>query len=102
MMTSDDLDLDLLGSAGAAGLARSLITQRLVKWRYPHLNDDALLIASEMITNAAQAAPNTLIRFRLGRNTLGVFLAAWDSSPALPRAKAVTDLTLDGLDATAE
>jgi hypothetical protein len=97
---TDDLHLDLLGSPIAAGLARTLIAQRITKWGYHHILDDVLLVASELIVNAAEATPNAQIRFRLGRNTRGVFVAVWDSSPALPQAKPVTELTLGDLDAS--
>jgi hypothetical protein len=86
----------------AAGLARTLITQRLTKWGYQHLTDDAVLIATELIVNASEATPHEQIKFRLGRNTRGIFLAVWDNSPALPQPKPTTDLTPDALDATEE
>lgn len=98
---TDDLHLDLLGSPTAAGLARTLIAQRLTKWGHDHILDDALLIASELIVNACEATPNAHIKLRLGRNTQGVFLAVWDSSPALPHTNPITELTLETLDASA-
>lgn len=97
---TDDLHLDLLGSPIAAGLARTLITQRIAKWGHHRILDDVLLVASELIVNAAEATPNAQIKLRLGRNTQGVFVGVWDSSPALPQAKPVTELTLEGLDAS--
>jgi len=99
---TDDLHLDLLGSPAAAGLARTLIAERITKWRFPHILDDVLLIASELIVNAAEAYPNQALRFRLGRNTTGVFLAVWDASPSLPTTRPVEELTLEALDATNE
>jgi hypothetical protein len=82
---TNDLHLSLLASPSAAGLARTLITQRLTKWGYQHLTDDAVLIATELVVNASEATPHEQIKLRLGRNTRGIFLAVWDGSPALPR-----------------
>src|SRR3954447_13668891 len=97
---TDDLHLDLLGSPIAAGLARTLIAQRITKWGHHRILDDVLLVASELIVNAAEATPNAQIKLRLGRNTQGVFVGVWVSSPVLPQAKAVTELTPELLDAS--
>ena len=97
---TDDLHLDLLGSPIAAGLARTLIAQRITKWGHHRILDDVLLVAGELIVNAAEATPNVQIKLRLGRNTQGVFVGVWDSSPTLPQAKPVTELTLAELDAS--
>lgn len=102
VMTRDDLHLDLLGSPAAAGLARTLLGQRLRRWEYTALLDDVLLVASELLTNAAEATPNERIRLRLGRDARGVFLGVWDSSPLRPHAKPVVFLTGEDLDATDE
>lgn len=99
---TDDLYLDLLGSPAAAGLARTLIAERITKWSFPHVLDDVLLIASELIVNAAEAYPNQQLKLRLGRNTTGVFVAVWDASPSLPTMRPVKELTLQDLDATEE
>ena len=101
-MTMDDLRLDLLGSPAAAGLARTLLGQRLRRWGHAALLDDVLLVASELVTNAAEATPGEQIRLRLGRNEKGVFLGVWDSSPLRPYAKPVLFLTGEDLDATDE
>ncbi|GAB3658849.1 hypothetical protein GCM10027589_19640 [Actinocorallia lasiicapitis] len=100
-MTSDDLTLDLLASPAAAGLARSLITHRLTKWRLPHLLDDALLISSELITNSAEATPGLLIKFRLARTPAHLHISTWDSSPLTPTLRP-TVRTLESLDSTPE
>jgi hypothetical protein len=99
---TDDLYLDLLGSPAASGLARTLIAERITRWSFPHILDDVLLIASELIVNAAEAYPNQSLKFRLGRNTTGVFLAVWDASPSLPTTRPLEELTLEALDATEE
>jgi len=59
-------------------------------------------VASELITNAAEATPDKRIRLRLGRNTRSVFLGVWDSSPARPHARPIVVLTPQDLDATDE
>ncbi len=102
VMAMDDLCLDLLGSPVAAGLARTLLGHRLRRWGHTAILDDVLLVASELLTNAAEATPNERIRLRLGRSTRGVFLGVWDASPARPHAKPVVVRTPEDLDATDE
>ncbi len=101
-MTMDDLSLDLLGSPVAAGLARTLLEQRLRRWEYTALRGDVLLVASELVGNAAEATPGRRIRLRLSREARGVLLAVWDASPARPRPRPVVVLTPEALDETDE
>lgn len=102
MMATDDLRLDLLGSPSAAGLARTLISQRLCKWGYARIIDDVLLVASELITNAAKATPNERIQFRMGRDGRGVFVSVWDGGSGRPVVRPVVPLTVEALDAAGE
>jgi anti-sigma regulatory factor (Ser/Thr protein kinase) len=84
LMTQDDLFLPLLGTPAAAGLARTFTAQRLQKWNLADISDDALLIVSELVTNASQAAPGTELKFRLSRDSSGILIRIWDPSPTAP------------------
>src|SRR5687767_12394521 len=97
-MTQDDLFLSLLGSPAAAGLARTLVAQRLHKWNLNDFSDDALLIASELVANAVEAAPNRELKLHLTRDREGILLQIWDPSPGHPTSNPVTELTLDAID----
>ncbi len=97
---NDDLNVHLLACPTAARLARTLISRRITQWGYTHRLDDVLLVASELITNASKAAPNSRIKLRLNHNSQGIFISVWDSAKALPQAKPVTELTPEALDAS--
>lgn len=97
-VTADGLLISMLGSPASAGLARTLIDQRMCKWDCLHIRDDALLIATELIANAAEATPNKEIRLHFGRDAQGVVIAVWDSSPRLPAPRPRVELTLETLD----
>ncbi|ROO85035.1 histidine kinase-like protein [Actinocorallia herbida] len=99
-VTTDDLSLTMLAARPSAGLARTLIAQRLTRWGCPHLADDALLIATELLTNAFEATPGARIRLRVAHDRTGVLIAVWDSSPHLPTPRRPTPLTLESLDAS--
>ncbi|MEO3786878.1 ATP-binding protein [Actinocorallia sp. B10E7] len=97
---TDGLNLRLLACPTAARLARTLITRRITQWGCTHRLDDVLLVASELITNASKAAPNSRIRLRLNHNSQGILISVWDPAPALPIAKPAAELTLEALDAS--
>lgn len=99
-MTKDDLYLCLLASPATPGLARTLISQRLRKWNMERILDDLLLVASEILTNAAEAAPGEQLKLHLTRDHNGLLLQVWDPSPRLPGPRGVAPLTLEALDAT--
>lgn len=99
---TEDLIMSMLASPAAAGLARTMTAQRLRKWDCFHVHDDVALIVAELVTNAAQATPSKKIRFQLSRDAHGIVIAVWDSSPALPVSKSVTEMTLDDLDISEE
>ncbi|WP_157610355.1 ATP-binding protein [Spirillospora albida] len=102
MARSGDLIIPILGTPAAVGLARTLADARLRKWDYFHLIDDALLIISELVTNATRQTPNEEIRFRLSRESSGALIAVWDSSPAVPAPKPAFELSLDDLECSEE
>ncbi|MFV2176409.1 ATP-binding protein [Actinomadura sp. LOL_016] len=93
-----DLIIPLLGTPTAVGLARTLAGARLDKWNCRHISDDALLIVSELVTNAARQTPHEEIRLQVSRDVGGVLIAVWDASPEIPHPKPVRQLTLDDLE----
>lgn len=79
------LELSFLAARTAAGQVRTLVGLRLAAWGLSKFTDDMTLIASELVTNAIQHAPEEgEIRVRLSRETCGVLLEVWDSSDAMP------------------
>lgn len=97
-----ELKISMIASKASAGLARTMTTPKLQKWGYTGIVDDAHLIMSELIANAAQAAPGTLIWLRLRRDATGVLLEVWDSSPHVPKLKPLAAHSLDSLDISEE
>ncbi|MFB4303275.1 ATP-binding protein [Actinomadura sp. NTSP31] len=102
MTETGDLIIPLLGTPATVGLARTLADAWMRKWDYFHILDDALLVASELITNAARQTPGKEIRFQLSRDAQGIVIAVWDSGAGVPRAKPLRRLTLEDLDLTEE
>lgn len=100
--SSDCLVISLLASKSAPGLARTLMRARLIKWDCSHISDDAFLIASELIANAAAATPTQQIRFQCSRDAAGVLIAVWDASPAQPQARPIVEVTPETLDLSEE
>jgi anti-sigma regulatory factor (Ser/Thr protein kinase) len=98
----DELRLTMLASTASAGLARTLVQQRLSKWGYMHISCDTLLITAELVANASEATPGREIKIRFSRDTCGVLLQVWDSSDQIPAPKPITELTLDDLDLSEE
>ncbi|QFG24087.1 ATP-binding protein [Actinomadura sp. WMMB 499] len=98
-----DLIIPLLGTSTAVGLARTLAGARLNNWGCFHISDDALLIVSELVTNAARETPHEEIRFQFSRDACGIIIGVWDSSPEVPRRpEPVFELTFDDLDSSSE
>lgn len=96
------LIIRLMGTPAAVGLARTLVDARIRRWDYFHILDSALLITSELVTNAARQTPHEEIRLQLSRDAYGVVIAVWDGAWELPRAKPVVELTLEDLDLSEE
>ncbi|MEV4670777.1 MULTISPECIES: ATP-binding protein [Actinomadura] len=67
-----------------------------------HILDSALLIVSELVTNAARQTPDEEIRLQLSRDAYGIIIAVWDADHELPAAKPVKELTIDDLDLSEE
>lgn len=100
-MTQDDLFLTVLASPAIPGLARTLIAQRLTKWSLSDILDNVLIVASELLANAVDAAPGAELRLHLRRiqTPSGVLFRVWDPSPSAPLPRPATALTLAAIDA---
>jgi len=84
--------------------ARSILRQLLCEWHLEQLSDTAMLLMSELVTNAVKASEDGVGWRRLRRknimasirlNDTGLVLEVWDASPAPPVEHEV-DLTSDG------
>ncbi|QKG22977.1 ATP-binding protein [Actinomadura verrucosospora] len=102
MTATGDLIIPLLGTPATVGLARTLADAWMRKWGYLHILDDALLVVSELVTNAAHETPREEIRFQLSRDAQGVVIAVWDSGLGAPQPRPFRQLTLDDLDLSEE
>ncbi|MEU8800468.1 ATP-binding protein [Spirillospora sp. NPDC048819] len=80
-------DVTFRATPKAPGRVRTLVRLRLAGWGLSGISDDVMLIASELVTNAALYASEREIRVRLTRETGAVLLAVWDSSDARPVRK---------------
>jgi len=94
--------MPLMGTPSAVGLARTSAETQIRKWGYSRILDSALLIVSELVTNAARQTPDEEIRLQLSRDDYGIIIAVWDADHELPKAKPMTELTLEDLDLSEE
>lgn len=94
--------MPLTGTPSAVGLARTFADAQIRKWDYSHILDSALLIVSELVTNAARQTPDKEIRLQLSRDAYGITIAVWDADHELPKATPMTELTLEDLDLSEE
>ena len=76
-------DVSVDASAESVAQARRLVVDLLDSWGLSELCDDARLVVSELLTNAALHA-RPPIRMRLGRLPAGVRLEVSDGSAELP------------------
>jgi anti-sigma regulatory factor (Ser/Thr protein kinase) len=83
--------LELAPLPGAIPCARLHAVAVLHEWGLRHLADDAALIVSELITNAAEAAAilpdRPPITLRLLASEKSLIIEVWDHSPADPRPR---------------
>jgi anti-sigma regulatory factor (Ser/Thr protein kinase) len=77
----------MLASAAAPGLVRTFLDQALRKWGMEHLGCTVGLVASELVTNAASAAPLQEIAVTFTPNNGSPILTVWDPSDEIPRLK---------------
>lgn len=73
--------------ATSASQGRDFIRGALDEWGLTSLLDDALLLTSELVTNALLHAGAREISLRVCRLADGVRVEVTDRSPALPRTK---------------
>jgi anti-sigma regulatory factor (Ser/Thr protein kinase) len=99
---SRELIFPMLASPAAIGMARTLTEARIHNWGNSGILDDALLIASELVTNAAEATPGKKIVLQLSKDAGGIIIAVWDSSMLMPEPRPIVELTLDDLDLAPE
>lgn len=85
------LDVRFLAALTAPAQVRTLVELRLATWGLAELRDDVTLIASELVTNSVQYAPEREMRVRFTRERRGVLLEVWDSSDAMPVRKRDAD-----------
>ena len=100
--TTEESVMPLMGTPAAVGLARTFVETRIRKWNYSRILDNALLVTSELVTNAVRQTPHEEVRLQLSRDGYGVIIAVWDAAHRLPRAEPMTELTLDDLDLSEE
>ncbi|GAA4235985.1 hypothetical protein GCM10022254_44510 [Actinomadura meridiana] len=95
LSAGDVLDVTFLAARTAPGQVRTLVELRLGAWRMDALRDDVMLIASELVTNAAVHVPGGRIRVRFVREQRGVLFQVWDCSDVLPVRRRATVLSPD-------
>jgi anti-sigma regulatory factor (Ser/Thr protein kinase) len=81
---------ELLADLASARQARAAVRQALADWGMDHLADDAELLASELVANAAEHADGEPIGLALRRHAEpseqpGITCEVTDTSPAMPR-----------------
>jgi anti-sigma regulatory factor (Ser/Thr protein kinase) len=80
----DTVRAELASAPSSVRTARALVTAALEAW--PHLQDTAALLVTELATNAVLHARSTfLVELRLGPDT--VRIAVSDTSPVQPQRK---------------
>lgn len=94
MPESGEIRMTLLGVDCSVSLARELVRYALLNWSCDReLIDDSVVVMSEIVTNAVEAARGRLLRIRVALSDGAPVLECWDPSPELPCASAA------GLDA---
>jgi len=73
--------------------ARRIVQQKLREWQLEGMSDPALLLVSELVTNAVQASARHAVRYggswpiiglELRLTDTALMVEVWDTSPALP------------------
>lgn len=68
---------------------RLIVEAQALQWGLPQGTvDDAVLVASELLTNAVRATPYRPITLRMALVPDGLRVAVWDGSPDRPRTSA--------------
>ncbi|GGU99050.1 hypothetical protein GCM10010182_14940 [Actinomadura cremea] len=85
---SDEMRLSLLAVESSVVLARELVRYALANWRFGRTTvDDSVVVASEIVTNAVNAAFGCEIRIRVAVQAGSALFECWDPAPELPRAR---------------
>jgi serine/threonine-protein kinase RsbW len=81
--------LTLTATAEAAGAARQATQEALASWRVAHLADTAILLVSELVTNAVRHAQTGGMALVLRLETAGPWLRieVHDADPRLPQPR---------------
>lgn len=90
--------LSLPASAPAAGLARRATYEALRSWGVAHLQETALLLVSELVTNAVQHSRmgSSTIMLRLGLTPAALRIEVIDADPRWPRPRQPAGLDESG------
>jgi anti-sigma regulatory factor (Ser/Thr protein kinase) len=113
MMADPELaeQIELVATPTAPGCARAFVAATLRQWELTHLNDDATLVGSELVTNALHATgvvdppsyPALERRERLARIWVqllvyprSLVVEVWDESPDRPEAREADSSSEDG------
>ncbi|WP_169809350.1 ATP-binding protein [Actinomadura chibensis] len=81
------------------GMARDHTSAALRDWRAPVSVDDAVLVVSELVTNAIRISGSTdRVTLRLQWIGHGLVLGVWDGSTEMPTVDTTGDPTLDEID----
>ncbi|MBE1530958.1 ATP-binding protein [Actinomadura algeriensis] len=80
--------MTLLAVESSVVLARELVRYALANWTIERAAiDDSVVVASEIVTNAVNAAFGREIRIRVAVQAGAVLFECWDPSPELPRVR---------------
>ncbi|WP_233510665.1 ATP-binding protein [Actinomadura craniellae] len=91
------LRVRLAPAAASVGIARDRVRRHLEAAGCPHLVEDAVLIVSELVTNAARASrPDRPIELRARLDGGRLLIEVEDSSPGVPRTRRLTADSLSG------
>ncbi|CNF94035.1 Histidine kinase-%2C DNA gyrase B-%2C and HSP90-like ATPase [Mycobacterium tuberculosis] len=76
----------LLATPEAVQQGRLIVESQALQWRLPQSTvDDAVLVASELLTNSVRATRGQAITLRLALVPGGLRVEVWDASPEEPR-----------------
>jgi anti-sigma regulatory factor (Ser/Thr protein kinase) len=84
-LAGSEIRLTLLAEPSSVVLARELVRYALSTWNHQgELVHDSMLVMSEIVTNAVNAARGAQVRLRCALREGAPLLECWDPSPALP------------------
>jgi hypothetical protein len=81
-----EFTLHLLAERASIILTRRLTERALKSWGLASIADMAVLVMSELCTNAARQTPDLPIWVRVSLQGGGALIECWDSSPELEEA----------------